>query len=176
MFSLGGMLPLAHACPPGMHEAVLRFQKTAQSESNPDTWWLKIVNKTSSFENVRNEGNEGRLSGSEIVRRKLRSALFPDRQSLIYLKKYLAEVKILRKNPLGGALREFKFKGKSYEYKYYYPSSGIGEYENACLFVLSIGMSYPYPDDEWAVTEIGYIYRFDLVDGELKLVSNLVVG
>jgi len=160
----GALLP-AYACPPEVDKAVAQLQKSARAKISADNWLAQVIDKTSDD-----------IVGTKIAQEKLWAALFPDRQSLVYLKKYLAEVKI-RQNDNRDELfpRVFLFNQITYTYSHTYPFSvSQGDRsKSACQF--SVGLYYNFPAKGWFEGK-GFLYYFDLKNGKMKLIGSSGAG
>jgi len=168
---LAGTLPSVHAaCSSKVDAAVAQLQESARAENSVEDWLAQIVNETSTFLDLRSAFAIGtgitKITGTKIAQKKLWAALFSDKQSLVYLKKYLAEVKI-RQNPDGySAPRKFLSNGRTYRFDYDYPSEGArqGSIGSKCQFGIRLN------------ADATYLYNFDLVNGKMKLIETNVIG
>jgi len=175
LFVWGALLP-AYACPPEVDNAVARLQKSAKAKISTEDWLVQVVDKTSTFPDVR-IGDD--IIGSKIVQKKLWAALFPDRQSLVYLKKYLAEVEVRQNVDSDGSFpRRFLFNQTIYTYYYRYPSSDSNNVnpESACQLEIVLLHRDPMPVDAPVDGESSFFYYFVLMNGKMKLIKINLAG
>ena len=183
----GALLP-AYACPPEVDKAVAQLQKSARANISAEDWLVQIVDETSTFDsliNLRSKGPLEFISGAEIVQKKLWAALFENKRSLVYLRKYLAEVEIRQNDDRDrSAFREFVFNGETITYSYSYPSrnpfsdSNDISLESACQLEIVINMAQLIFDNGQviALEETAFFYTFKIVAGKMKLTRLGMVG
>jgi len=173
----GALLP-AYACSPEVDKAVARLQKSARAKISAEDWLAQVVNESSYFYSVTASGD---VTG-EDSEEKLRAAFFPNKQSLIYLKQYMANVRI--RQDAGNeksAPRKFLFNSKeinyTYTYSYIYPYSISRDdsSKSACQFGVQFFMTQHIKEDD-NVTESWFLYIFDIVDGEMKIIRINAAG
>jgi len=177
----GALLP-AYACPPEVDKAVAQLQKSARAKISAEDWLVQVVDKKSTFYNLKSKGPLELISGSKIVQRKSWASLFPDKRSLVNFKKYLAEVKIRQSTHESNSPRKIVFNSREYSTYYYcYPSSDPANFlnkispESACQ--LEIILTHTRLVDR-AVGEVlsAYHYYFDLKNGKMKLMRIGLAG
>ena len=179
LFVWGALLPV-YACPPEVDKAIAQLQKSARAKISAEDWLFQVVDKTSTFYNLSSKGPPELISGSKIVQKKSWASLFPDKRSLVYLKKYLAEVEIRQNDDRDGSSpRKFLFNQTRYTYYYLYPSSdpvsflnNVGR-ESACQLEIILDYSFPV-NGEFAVNN--FSYYFALKNGKMKLITIGMAG
>ncbi|MDR1848408.1 MAG: hypothetical protein LBQ75_00020 [Zoogloeaceae bacterium] len=94
LYALAALLLVmsAHACPPEVDKAVAQLQESARAEISADDWLVQIVDKTGEFF----DWSALQSDGKAAPRKNLRTTLFPDKRTLVYLRKYLAESKFVK--------------------------------------------------------------------------------
>ena len=157
-FLSGVSLPV-YACSPEARIALSHLQKSAKARISAEIWFAQIVDEAS-FPDLE---EDRKAANHKIIIKNLWKAFFSDKQSLVYLKQYLASVKF---RPLGEMYRPSKtfiLNGKEYIYSYIYPFPvAEGERGSACQIAIII-----------EETESGMsVYTFDLVNGKMKLIGN----
>jgi len=174
LFVWGALLP-AYACSPEVDNAVARLQKSARAEISVDEWLAQIVSKTSYLHDVISTGN---AIGREMEEM-LQATSSLNKQSLIYLKQYLADVKI-RQDTHGEweAPRKFQFnKEESYTYYYIYPFSVSYDDGSESTCQLGVLSAIAEEVEEWEfAAETTFLYFFDIKDGEMKLIKVDMAG
>ena len=176
----GALLP-AYACPPEVDKAVAQLQKSARAKISAEDWLFQVVDKTSTFYNLKSRPLE-LISGSKIVQRKSWASLFPDKRSLVYLKKYLAEVEVRQNvDSDGSSPRRFLFNQTMYTYYYRYPSVDPFKSfdkispELACQLEIILTDTLLVNEDVGEVLS-SYHYYFELKNGKMKLVGINMAG
>jgi hypothetical protein len=159
LFALGALLP-AYACSPEVDNAIRQLQESARTKISAENWLAQIVNETSDYSLLRN------ATGRDTVKR-IREAIFIDKQALIYLKKYLAEVKIQQGTEEYRGAKKILLKDKVlYTYTYTYPYKT--SYFSGSTCQLEIVLFIKGLREEGF--ESSYMYFFDMVNGKMKLI------
>ncbi|MDR1849586.1 MAG: hypothetical protein LBQ75_06065 [Zoogloeaceae bacterium] len=176
---LMGALPSVHAaCSSKVDAAVAQLQESARAENSVDDWLAQIVDKTKDFVNLSDSQLVGKAPNyyHEAKRKNLQTTLFPNKQALVYFRKYLADVKIRQSSDGYSAPRKFLFNGITYEFDYSYPSEGVrqGSIGSECQFEIRLNTSFFVEDFGDAGTT--YLYGFDLVNGKMKLIKTNAAG
>jgi hypothetical protein len=179
LFVWGALLP-TYACSPEADKAIAELQKSARANISAEDWLAQIINKTSTFYDMSVDGSLRLTMGSKIVQEKLWKALFPDKRSLVFLKKYLAEIKIQQNDAGNERISPRKFLSNKYKYTYYYiypasnPQSVVPEI--GCQFEIGLHYGLPVPKDFSGEGVQGFYYYFVFINGKMKLVGINMAG